>query len=483
MTIEIDGVNNTLKTDKIEPQSGTALQVGASGDTITLPSGATLNIAGTITNSGTATGFGAVDWQTSDVKTSTFTAVAGKGYLVNTTGGAITVNLPAGSAGAQIALADYAGTWDSNNCTVSADGSEKIQGSTDDAIFSRDREALQILYVDSTQGWIITSVADQGGTQALYVTASGGTETTSGDYKIHKFTSSGTFTVSSAGNAAGSNTVDYMVVAGSGGGGSSAYPGGGGGGGGGGGWRASSGTASGSYTAGPGPLTSPVSALPVSAQGYPITVGAGGSAGQGAPGGSSTIATNGANSVFSSVTSAGGGIGGINGSPVPAGGPGGSGGGSSWQTRTGGTGNTPPVSPPQGNDGGNGSSAPTYQGGPGGGIAGAGTDLPWPTGNQGQSGGVGAYSHIQGSPESYSGGGGGGGSNQPPSNGRGGAGASPDGSGAAGGGADSTTGASAVANRGGGGGGGSGGTSAPTDNSTGGAGGSGIVIIRYKYQN
>lgn len=48
MTIEIDGVNNTLKTDKIEPQSGTALQVGASGDTITLPSGATLNIAGTI---------------------------------------------------------------------------------------------------------------------------------------------------------------------------------------------------------------------------------------------------------------------------------------------------------------------------------------------------------------------------------------------------------------------------------------------------
>ena len=118
MTIEIDGVNNTLKTDKIEPQSGTALQVGASGDTITLPSGATLNIAGTISNSGTATGFGAIDWQTSDVKTGDFTAVAGKGYFVNTTSGAITVSLPAGAAGAQIALIDYAGTWDSNNCMV-----------------------------------------------------------------------------------------------------------------------------------------------------------------------------------------------------------------------------------------------------------------------------------------------------------------------------------------------------------------------------
>ena len=146
MTIEIDGVNNTLKTDKIEPQSGTALQVGASGDTITLPSGATLNIAGTITNSGTATGFGAVDWQTSDVKTSTFTAVAGKGYLVNTTGGAITVNLPAGSAGAQIALADYAGTWDTNNCTVSADGSEKIQGSATDAVRKKYKDLQLMLH-------------------------------------------------------------------------------------------------------------------------------------------------------------------------------------------------------------------------------------------------------------------------------------------------------------------------------------------------
>ena len=188
MTIELDGVNNTLKTDKIEPQSGTALQVGASGDTITLPSGATLNIAGTISNSGTATGFGAIDWQTSDVKTSTFSAVAGKGYFVNTTGGAITVNLPAGSAGAQVALADYAGTWDDNNCTVSANGSEKIQGSTNDATFSRDREALQLVYIDSTQGWIIVNVADQGASQAAYTVATGGTITTSGDYKIHTFT-------------------------------------------------------------------------------------------------------------------------------------------------------------------------------------------------------------------------------------------------------------------------------------------------------
>ena len=176
---------STIKVNTLTTQSGSTLTIGESGKTISLASGAT------------ASGFAALDWQTGDIKTSTFTAVAGKGYFVNTTGGAITVNLPAGSAGAQIGLQDYAGTWDSNNCTVAANGSEKIQGSTDDAIFSRDREALQIIYVDSTQGWVVTSVADQGGTQSEYVTASGGTETTSGDFKIHTFTGDGTFTVSS----------------------------------------------------------------------------------------------------------------------------------------------------------------------------------------------------------------------------------------------------------------------------------------------
>ena len=98
-----------IKVNKISPASGTSFTLGDSGDTFTVPSGVTLQ------NNGTADGFGAVDWQTSDIKTSTFTAVAGTGYFVNTTGGALTVNLPAGSAGAQIGLLNYEGTWDTNN--------------------------------------------------------------------------------------------------------------------------------------------------------------------------------------------------------------------------------------------------------------------------------------------------------------------------------------------------------------------------------
>ena len=455
MTIELDGVNNTLKTDKIEPQSGTALQVGASGDTITLPSGATLTIAGTINAStGTATGFGAIDWQTSDIKTSTFTAVAGKGYIVNTTGGAVTVNLPAGTAGNQIGLVDYAGTWDTNNVTLAANGSEKIQGDTTNATLSREREAVDLLYVDSTQGWLVTSVADQGVSQTSYVTATGGTITTSGDYKIHSFLGDGTFTVTCAGNAAGSNTIDYLIVAGGGGGGG----GDNGGGAGAGGFRQS-------Y---PNPATggTPVSASPGA---YAIVVGGGGAA-------------NTAGNISSgfSVTSAGGGKGATASSQDY--GPaldGGSGGGTGYNTPSpggggaGGAGNIPSVSPPQGQPGGtafpNASLGPVSYGVAGGGGHSQAGSAPAP-GQKGGPGGDGTATTITGSSVTYAGGGGGSVQGGPSANA---------GQGGAGGGAIGAygpgTAPAATANTGGGGGG--------ADDGTGGAGGSGIVVVRYKYQN
>ena len=77
-------------------QCGTTITLGASGDTINLASGAS------------QTGFGrtgTVDWDTTP-KTATFSAVSGNGYFVNTTSGVVTVNLPAGSAGAIVAVND-----------------------------------------------------------------------------------------------------------------------------------------------------------------------------------------------------------------------------------------------------------------------------------------------------------------------------------------------------------------------------------------
>ena len=96
---------------------------------------------------------GGTSWQA--VKTSTFTAVAGEGYFVNTTSGVITMNLPAGSIGDEIAFADYAGTFDSNTFTVSANGSEKILGSTADLTVSVERAANTLVYTDGTQGWLL----------------------------------------------------------------------------------------------------------------------------------------------------------------------------------------------------------------------------------------------------------------------------------------------------------------------------------------
>ena len=92
-------------------------------------------------------------WQA--VKTSTFTAAAGEGYFVNTTSNVITMNLPAGTLGDEIAFIDYAGTFDTYTFTVAANGSEKIHGSTDDLTISTERAANTLVYTDSTQGWLL----------------------------------------------------------------------------------------------------------------------------------------------------------------------------------------------------------------------------------------------------------------------------------------------------------------------------------------
>ena len=121
-----------IEVNTVEPQCGTNLTIGTSGNTITFPAGTT------VVNNGSQTGFGrtgTVDWQTS-IKTSTITAVNGEGYFVNTTGGAITANLPAGVVGAIVSFKDYAQTFDTNALTIVANGSEKIEGLTDDLILT-----------------------------------------------------------------------------------------------------------------------------------------------------------------------------------------------------------------------------------------------------------------------------------------------------------------------------------------------------------
>ena len=171
----------------------------------------------TLSSSSLSPGTSLVDWDSS-VKTANFTATSNSGYWVDTTSNAITITLPASpSNGDIISIADYAENFNTNAVTVNPN-SLKIKGSTSVVVLSTAGQSIDFVYSGATKGWIVysTGSASAVGSPA-YITATGGTITTSGDYKIHTFTSSGTFTVSAIGNQYGSNSLEYVVVAGGGG--------------------------------------------------------------------------------------------------------------------------------------------------------------------------------------------------------------------------------------------------------------------------
>lgn len=302
------------------------------------------------------------------------------------------------------------------------------------------------------------------------ITGSGGVITEVGEWRIHRFNSSGTFGIGVY--QGDSVTVEYIIVGGGGGGGTNMGGGGGGG-----------GVLTGTTVLGSG--------------GYTITVGgAGAGAPAGTTGGHPTVAgTVGGNSSAFGFTAYGGGWGGVSyntqGLGIHQGGNGGSGGGSAGYNNDGaapGTYGSGTGVSGQGFRGGYQGNA--YYSGGGGGAGAAGAD-----GNNRPDGGIGKLTTILGRPF-YFGGGGGGASYSLSTGGYGGAGGggggalgtAPGGTGgiawgsAGGGGAccswANTPGGNGATNTGGGGGGGA------HYNATnkGGDGGSGIVIVRYKYK-
>ena len=274
-------------------------------------------------------------------------------------------------------------------------------------------------YNPAVTGWRSVSNAP---VASSYVTAAGGTITTDGDYKIHTFTSSSNFIVSHAGEAAGSNTVELLLVAGGGSGGVSAVTG-----------HSSSERGGGGGAGGYRTFAT----ISLSALTYAIVVGAGG-----------TVGANGGDSSALGYSSTGGGAGAYHWGSYPAafiGEDGGSGGGGMWandnQTGGKGTGNAGSYSPAEGNDGGLATGG--FYGGGGGGSGGAGTDSVSGTGG----GGAGTTNTISGGSVTYAAGG------------------------------DVATAVAGTANRGNGG-------SSNLPNTWGAInGGSGIIIIRYKFQN
>ncbi len=389
-----------------------------------------------------ARGTDAVSMSWGPTETTDFTASASSGYFVDTTAGAITVTMPASpSHGDEIAIIDQARKFHTNHCIINPNGNN-FEGEPDNwEFYSRGTNVY--MHFDSSSssatGWKITSfssdemnnkdkaVSPLVGSKRYMVATSDAEEVyLDGDYMVHRFLTSGTFTVHSVGSDSvfGAN-VRYLIVGGGGSGGTHHAGGGGAGG-----FRDNA-----AYD------------QAVTAQAYTITVGSG--AGRRY---SNSHGTNGgASSAFGLTSGGGGGGGGHNGRGRDGASAGGSGHSHTHGNATG---------QGQGTRGGNHES---HTHGGGGGASHRGGDQYGH--HSAGSGGSGRSSDITGQVRHYAGGGGGGAHQH----GNGG------GEGLGGGG--NGGGGSAADHYGGGGGG--------TDGSTGqanygGAGGSGVVVIRYK---
>ena len=213
-----------INVDKITPQTGTTLELGDSGDTITvtgtldgsgltglnatnltsgtvpdarfpatLPAASGANLTGlpaanltgalpalngsALTNltSGNLTGAlpaidgsaltgieTGTDWQSTIVTGSTLTAVAGRGYWIDTTSNQCTITFPSSaSVGDTIELVDYARNWATNKIIIDSNGlNYQGQADTYAVEYSTNGQALRVVYSGATKGWIPTSDDD-----------------------------------------------------------------------------------------------------------------------------------------------------------------------------------------------------------------------------------------------------------------------------------------------------------------------------------
>lgn len=87
-------------------------------------------------------------------KTTSFAAVAGFQYYVDTSGGAITITFPATpSVGDTVGIIDLSGYFGTNNATLARNGSNVLRAA-EDGIIDINNWSTPWQYVDATNGWI-----------------------------------------------------------------------------------------------------------------------------------------------------------------------------------------------------------------------------------------------------------------------------------------------------------------------------------------
>ena len=148
--------DGSITTAKLSDNAVTTVKISNANVTNAKLANSSITINGVAANLGsTVTIAAGTDWQA--VKTTTFTAVAGEGYFVNTTSGAFTMTLPASpTIGDEVSVIDYAGTFDTNNLTVGRN-SENIQGDASDLTVATERAGFTLVYTDGTQGWLLAN--------------------------------------------------------------------------------------------------------------------------------------------------------------------------------------------------------------------------------------------------------------------------------------------------------------------------------------
>ena len=401
----------------------------AKGNTSERPNPAQVGMVRFNTETDQLENYNSTGWVNVNVKTPTITSITGNIY----NGLATNLTINGNDFDATVTVIFKEGSTTRGTLTNQSVSSGSVTVSVPSGVYNQSAGDTITITVTNIDGVVST-----GSDKTIQTSPSGGTITTSGNFRIHTFTSSGNFV-----NTVANLGVEYLVIAGGGGGGS-AGSGVAGGGGGAGGYRSNvSGQSSGGGN-------SAESAMTLSAATYAVVVGAGAAkpsnnADQGG--------VRGSNSSFNSIVSTGGGGGGGN-SNASAQRDGGSGGGGQESNGAGGSGTSG-----QGYDGGDGSEGGNAGGG-GGGAGEAGNTDGFAHGGDGVS------SNITGSAVVRGGGGSSGNTQglQPPGGDGGGAQASTN---------NQVDGGDGTANTGGGGGGGY------STGGKGGAGGSGIVIVRY----
>ena len=188
-----------IEVDKIIPQSGNATQLGESGDTITIPAGAT------ITNNGTANGFGSADTEKVKVSANDTTAGFLNGKLVAGTNISLTEGTDGGNETLTAALT---GTIATAQIADNAITLAKMASGTDGNIISYDASGNPVAVATGSAGQVLTSAG--AGAPPTFAAASSGltlikTQTVSSNVSSVDF-------VNGTGGCVIDSTYEYYIV-------------------------------------------------------------------------------------------------------------------------------------------------------------------------------------------------------------------------------------------------------------------------------